>query len=70
MSRNISEVVKDKTLNINIDSDQEAGRQMKDPVKPELQLDLSKEDWYVYDENYGTSEEKYFIRFYMGRWMI
>jgi len=66
MSRNISEVVKDKTLNINIDSDREAGRQMKDPVKPELQLDLSKEDWYVYDENYGTSEEKYFIRFLHG----
>ena len=66
MSRNISEVVKDKTLNINVNSDREAGRPMKDPVIAELQLDLSKEDWYVYDENYGTSEEKYFIRFLHG----
>lgn len=66
MSRNVSEVVRDKTLNIDINSDREAGRPMKDPVKPELQLDLSKEDWYVYDENYGTSEEKYFIRFLHG----
>ena len=66
MSRNISEVVKDKTLNINVNSDREAGRPMKDPIIAELQLDLSKEDWYVYDENYGTSEEKYFIRFLHG----
>jgi len=66
MSRNISEVVRDKTLNINVNSDREAGRPMKDPIIAELQLDLSKEDWYVYDENYGTSEEKYFIRFLHG----
>jgi type III restriction enzyme len=66
MSRNISEVVRDKTLNIDINSDREAGRPMKDPAIAELQLDLSKEDWYVYDENYGTSEEKYFIRFLHG----
>jgi len=66
MSSKVSEVVKDKTLNINIDSDREAGRPMKDPAIAELQLDLSKEEWYVYDENYGTSEEKYFIRFLHG----
>jgi len=66
MSRNVSEVVRDKTLNININSDREAGRPMKDPAIAELQLDLSKEEWYVYDENYGTSEEKYFIRFLHG----
>jgi len=66
MSRNVSEVVRDKTLNIDINSDREAGRPMKDPAIAELQLDLSKEEWYVYDENYGTSEEKYFIRFLHG----
>jgi len=66
MSRNVSEVVRDKTLNIDINSDREAGRPMKGPAIAELQLDLSKEEWYVYDENYGTSEEKYFIRFLHG----
>jgi len=64
----ISNIVKDKTLNINIgdNSDQEMGHPMSDPRNVELRLDLSKEDWYVYDENYGTSEEKYFIRFIHG----
>ena len=66
VSKNVSEVIKDKTLNINVNSDRGAGRPMKDPIITELQLDLSKEDWYVYDENYGTSEEKYFIRFLHG----
>ena len=62
----INKIVKDKTLNININSDREAGRPMKDPANAALKLDLSKEKWYVYDENYGTSEEKYFIRFLHG----
>jgi hypothetical protein len=29
----------------------------------ELELDISTQDWYAYSENYGTSEEKKFIRF-------
>ena len=66
MPRRINEIVKDKTLNININSDREAGRPMKDPANTALKLDLSKEEWYIYDENYGTSEEKYFIRFLHG----
>lgn len=28
-----------------------------------LQLDLSKKDWYVYNENYGTKEEKQFVHY-------
>lgn len=62
----VNEIVKDKTLNININSDRETGRPMKDPANTALKLDLSEEEWYVYDENYGTSEEKYFIRFLHG----
>lgn len=31
--------------------------------KGELSLDISWEDWYAYDENYGTSEEKKFVKF-------
>ena len=26
-------------------------------------LDISEQDWYAYDENYGTSEEKKFVKF-------
>lgn len=31
--------------------------------KLELALDISKRDWYAYDESYGTSEEKKFVKF-------
>ena len=56
---------KDKTLKIVLDegSDKEYGRGMREARNYELQLDLSKKDWYVYDENYGTAEEKYFVKF-------
>lgn len=29
-----------------------------------LAIDLKHEDWYVYDENYGTSEEKAFVKYF------
>ncbi|RLB22890.1 MAG: hypothetical protein DRG73_06185, partial [Deltaproteobacteria bacterium] len=29
----------------------------------DLRLNLSEKDWYVYDDNFGTSEEKHLIRF-------
>jgi type III restriction enzyme len=29
----------------------------------ELQIDLSKKDWYVFNDNYGTSEEKYLVKY-------
>lgn len=61
----IKETVKDKVFNIVIDktSEKEFGVAMSAPRNPALSLDLSKEDWYVYDENYGTSEEKYLVKF-------
>lgn len=42
--------------------DQEYGVGMKETLNIDLQLDLGTKDWYVYNENYGTSEEKYFVR--------
>lgn len=35
--------------------------------KSELELDIAKQDWYVYDENYGTSEEKKFVKFMQSK---
>ena len=44
--------------------DQQYGIAMSDPRTPDdLRLHLKDHDWYMYDENYGTSEEKYFIQF-------
>ena len=64
----IKDIVKDKTLNINLNdySDQEFGRPMSNPGHENLQLDLSNKNWYVYDEDYGTSEEKNFIQYING----
>lgn len=33
-------------------------------VSAALRLDLSKEDWYVFNDNYGTSEEKSFVAYF------
>ena len=64
----IKDVVKDKTLNINIGdfSDQEFGIPMSNPKHENLRLNLADKNWYVYNENYGTSEEKHFIQFIHG----
>ena len=43
--------------------DKEFGIAMSDTKKDDLRLNLKDHDWYMYDENYGTSEEKYFIYF-------
>jgi len=60
----IKECVKDKTLNISIEKgQQEIGVAMRETTNNELNLNLSDKEWYIYDENYGTSEEKYFIKF-------
>ena len=60
--------MKDKTLNINVGdfSDQEFGIAMSTTTKDNLRLNLTAKNWYVYDENYGTSEEKHFIQFING----
>ena len=64
----IKDIVKDKTLNINVGdySDQEYGIPMSNPNHENLRLNLSDRDWYIYNENYGTSEEKHFIQFING----
>ena len=64
----IKNIIIDKTLNINVGDygDQEYGVPMSNPKHENLRLNLSSKDWYVYDENYGTSEEKHFIQFING----
>jgi type III restriction enzyme len=55
----------DKILNIANDglTEQEFGIAQSETKNPELSLDLSKRDWFVFNENYGTSEEKHFVRY-------
>jgi len=43
--------------------DKEFGVAMSETNKNDLRLYLKNHDWYIYNENYGTSEEKYFVQF-------
>lgn len=58
-------IVKTKTLTFadDIGPDQEAGRSMSDQSDTRLYLDISQKDWFIYEDNFGTSEEKHFIHF-------
>ena len=64
----IREIVRDKRLKINVGDygDQEYGIPMNHAKHPDLQLNLADKDWYIYDENYGTYEEKSFVKFIDG----
>ena len=54
--------VVDKTLKMGIQG--ESGRSWKESTIEGLSLiDLGQKDWHVYDDNYGTDQEKHFIRF-------
>ena len=62
--QNIKTVAQDKTLEILTGGgEKEFGIAMSETKDDSLRLDLSTQDWYMYNENYGTSEEKYFIQF-------
>lgn len=44
-------------------TDKEEGVSMKETDNIYLRLDLTTADWYIYDDNFGTSEEKYLIKY-------
>ena len=33
-------------------------------ISPELKIDLSDKDWYVFNDNFGTTEEKAFVKYF------
>jgi type III restriction enzyme len=44
-------------------SNDERAKAQSDHDNPELQFDVKSAEWYAYSENYGTSEEKKFVKF-------
>lgn len=60
----IKDTIKDKVLKIENSSlgEQEYGRGMRETMNQDYNLDLGTRKWYVYNENYGTSEEKSLIK--------
>lgn len=65
MAKYIREVFKDKRVNCTNPTDGGLGVSQNDNTVPMAwKLDLSKEDWFVFEDNYGTSEEKAFIAYF------
>lgn len=64
-AHNIHKIFADKVLKVDIDenSDKQTGVSMSKNTNPEFQLDLFAEDWYAYEDDFGTSEEKYLVKF-------
>ncbi len=61
--RMLSDVIKNKSIHLSsIDANGGLGASQNYNSNKEYQLDLSSIEWYAYTDNYGTSEEKLFIK--------
>lgn len=66
--KSLRDKIKDKEIKVSLDGseDKEFGKSMKETTNIELRTDLSNSDWYAFDECYGTSEEKYLVKYIEG----
>ena len=68
--KKISEIfptdIKRKYFIKDADSDQEFGVPQSYPKNEKYALNLNEKEWYVYNENYGTSEEKSLVKAFDG----
>ncbi|HGK7334674.1 DEAD/DEAH box helicase family protein [Peptostreptococcus porci] len=63
--RMLKDVLKDKKIYLEkIDANGGKGSSQNNCVNDTYQLDLRNENWYVFNDNYGTSEEKLFIKYF------
>lgn len=61
----VCEVFRNKTVNYTDPHDGGVGIFQNDSSVPgKWKIDLSQEDWFVYTDNYGTSEEKAFVAYF------
>ncbi|WP_281071222.1 DEAD/DEAH box helicase family protein [Succinivibrio dextrinosolvens] len=65
--KKISEVFKDKTITLSEIVQDGLGESQK--ISSKSPLDLSKEDWFIYEDNYGTSEEKAFVKYFHDNYL-
>lgn len=66
-ARKVHDVFHNKTVNYTDPHDGNVGVSQNDPsVQSDWKMDLSVEDWFVYTDNYGTSEEKAFVAYFRG----
>ena len=56
------------SFSINKGAEAETGKPtMRHDINPKFYVDLNKADWYVFNENYGSSEEKFLVKFFEGQ---
>ena len=61
----IKNVIKDKSIYLNlIHENGGRGTSQINCHDEKYKLDLNQENWYVYNDNFGTSEEKMFIKYF------
>lgn len=61
----LKNILKDKTIYLTDTSDNGGkGCSQNNCLNQEYKLNLAKENWYVFNDNYGTQEEKLFIKFF------
>ena len=61
----INEMFKDKKCNYTVVHDGGLGYSQNDMSVPNgWKIDLSKEDWFAFEDNFGTSEEKAFVAYF------
>jgi type III restriction enzyme len=66
--RPVREVFTDKTRLLAEIKNEGEGTSQNDPsLPPALRYDLSDKDWYAYDDNFGTTEEKAFVKYFAER---
>ncbi|MCE8162914.1 MAG: DEAD/DEAH box helicase family protein [Candidatus Moeniiplasma glomeromycotorum] len=61
----IKEKIIDKTLSFspNESWDRQTGKSMNDNQDPEFHINLKEKSWYVFSDCFGTSEEKYLVKY-------
>ena len=58
-------VLKDKKISLgSVEGNGGKGNSQNNCSNEEYRLDLTNESWYVFNDNYGTSEEKLFVKYF------
>lgn len=67
-ARQIRDVFHDHTFRVSESSkDKEDGKSIKATTNTLLRMDVDTAEWFAYDNNFGTSEEKYLIKYIESR---
>lgn len=63
--KQLNVVLKDKKISlVEIEKNGGKGNSQNNCLNEEYRLDLTNEKWYVFNDNYGTSEEKLFVKYF------